>query len=386
MTQRPTMATAPEHQERTETIRIAVEVPGHDYDILIGPGLLGCAGKLLRASVGKAPLVIISDETVAEHYLDPLHQSLADVNLTARHIILPPGEATKSFDRLGSVLDSMLAMGIERQSTVIALGGGVVGDLAGLAAAIALRGIGYVQIPTTLLAQVDSSIGGKTAVDSPAGKNLIGAFHQPRAVLADTDTLSTLPLRDLKSGYGEVVKYGLLGDAAFFAWLERSGKAVLDRDPAALSRAIAESCRAKARIVAADEREVGARALLNLGHTFAHALEAEAGFDTTLLHGEAVTLGMLMAFDLSVRLGHCPPADRERVARHFSNLGLLHALPTLPDGRTWNADRLLDRMAADKKVVDGALTFILARGIGAAFVARGVARDDVRAVLSDHGA
>jgi 3-dehydroquinate synthase len=367
------------------SIRVPVELPDHAYEVHIGPGLLAEAGNLLRPHVSDAPLAIVSDETVAAHYLLPLRTALKDAGLHAHDIIVPPGESTKTFAQLGMLVEALLNIGIERQSTVIALGGGVVGDLAGFAAAIALRGVGYIQIPTTLLAQVDSSIGGKTAVDSPVGKNLIGAFHQPKLVLADTQTLDTLPLREIKAGYGEIVKYGLLGDAAFFDWLEDTGRSVLDRQPTVLGRAIADSCRAKARIVAADEKESGARALLNLGHTFAHALEAEAGFDTILLHGEAVTIGMLMAFDLSVRLGLCPPADRQRVAHHFAHLGLVHQLPALGGGRAWDADRLVDRMAVDKKVVGGSPTFVLVRSIGAAFVARDIALDDVRAVLALHG-
>ena len=256
----------------------------------------------------------------------------------------------------------------------------MIGDLVGFAASILLRGIAYVQMPTTLLAQVDSAVGGKTAINTRYGKNLVGSFHQPRLVLADIAALATLPKRELFAGYAEVAKYGLLGDAAFFAWLEEHGPALARGEPAALERAVARSCELKAAIVAADEREAGARALLNLGHTFAHALEAETGFGQELLHGEAVALGLVMAFELSARLGYCPPADAARVRRHLGAMGLPTALPR-GQGRQWDAERLIAHMSRDKKVRDGRVTFVLARGIGEAFVAPDVAPEAVRTLL-----
>ena len=258
----------------------------------------------------------------------------------------------------------------------------MIGDLTGLAAAIALRGIDYVQIPTTLLAHVDSSVGGKTAIDTPHGKNLIGAFHQPRLVLADTGVLDTLPPRELRAGYAEIVKYGLISDPDFFAWLEGHGAAVIEGDAAARRRAIVTSCKAKAAIVAGDERESGDRALLNLGHTFAHALESETGFGDELLHGEAVAIGMCLAFDLSVELGLCPPADADRVRRHFAMVDLAHGLDAV-QGRIWNAERLIAHMERDKKVRDGRKTFILVRGLGQAFISREVENDDLKALLEE---
>jgi 3-dehydroquinate synthase len=258
----------------------------------------------------------------------------------------------------------------------VALGGGVIGDLTGFAAAILLRGLDFVQVPTTLLAQVDSSVGGKTGIDSPQGKNLIGSFHQPRLVLADTEALSTLPRRELLAGYAEIVKYGLIDDPEFFHWLETHGHKVIDGDPEARLHAIYKSCQAKARIVAADERESGQRALLNLGHTFGHALEAETGFSEALLHGEAVAIGMVMAFELSVRLGLCPAEDAERLRRHLAAVGL----PTDPghiEGRVFSPAALIEHMTRDKKVRDGRMTFVLARGIGQAFLTRDVAASDL---------
>jgi 3-dehydroquinate synthase len=273
-----------------------------------------------------------------------------------------------------------LALGIERRTPLLAFGGGVIGDITGFAASILLRGLDFIQIPTTLLAQVDSSVGGKTGINTAAGKNLVGTFHQPRLVLADTTTLSTLKAREMRAGYAEVLKYGLLGDARFFAWLETNGEAVLARRPAALRHAVAASCRAKAAIVARDEREAGSRALLNLGHTFGHALEAETGFGAALLHGEAVAIGMMLAFRLSARLGLAPEADAGRVHGHLRRLGLPADLSVLA-GSSASADSLISHMRTDKKVRDGRLTFVLARGIGEAFVSHDVAEHDLRAML-----
>ncbi|MDP6873322.1 MAG: 3-dehydroquinate synthase, partial [Alphaproteobacteria bacterium] len=297
-------------------------------------------------------------------------------------IIVPAGEGSKNFTQLQSLLDRLLELQVERRDTILALGGGVVGDLAGFAAAILRRGIDFIQLPTTLLAQVDSSVGGKTAINAAQGKNLIGAFYQPRLVLADVTTLTSLPARELRAGYGEVVKYGLIDDFEFFQWLEKNGADLLAGSGAAMRHAVAVSCRAKAAIVARDERESGDRALLNLGHTFAHALEAEAGYDGRLLHGEAVSVGMCMAFALSTRLGLCPSQDAERVRRHLSEM----ELPTGTDGlglAALTAETMLGHMRQDKKVTDGQLTFILARGIGQAFVTRDVAEADVKEMLYD---
>ena len=291
------------------------------------------------------------------------------------------GEASKSFASFEKLCEEILALGIERSTVLIALGGGVIGDLTGFAAAVLLRGIDFIQIPTTLLAQVDSSVGGKTGINSGHGKNLIGAFHQPRLVLADTYTLRTLPRRELLAGYAEVVKYGLIDQPDFFAWLEGHGADLVEGDQGVLAQAIETSCAAKAAIVAEDEKEAGKRALLNLGHTFGHALEAECGYGDELLHGEGVALGMIMAFDLSVELGLCPAEDADRVFRHLTAVGLPTRLEHLP-GRVWDADTLLGHMHKDKKVTGGKLTFILAKGIGRAFITHDVEEAAVRALLT----
>jgi 3-dehydroquinate synthase len=356
--------------------RVAVPV-GRGYEILIGPGLIGDAGRHLTAALRLRRAAVVSDATVAGHWLAPLQRSLQAAGIAHEAVVLPPGEATKSLPQLADLLDRLLALKLQRDEAVIALGGGVIGDLAGLAAALLRRGVPLVQVPTTLLAQVDSAVGGKTAVNTRHGKNLIGTFHQPDLVLSDTATLATLPRRELLAGYAEVVKYGLLGDAAFFDWLERHGPAVLALEPEAVARAIAASCRHKARIVAADEREQGERALLNLGHTFAHALEAELGYDDRLLHGEAVGIGLALAFDLSRRMGLCPGQDAERVRRHLAAVGLRLRLAEAGLGGV-PGERLLAHMAQDKKVRGGRLTFVLARGIGQAFVTQEV---DPREVL-----
>ncbi|HYB57077.1 MAG TPA: 3-dehydroquinate synthase [Alphaproteobacteria bacterium] len=360
------------------TIRVALGE--RSYDILVGERLIEDAGVLLAPVLARPRVVVVTDEHVAALHLDRLAASLDRAQVFHDEIVLPPGEATKDWAHLEAVLDRLLEGAIERTTTLVALGGGVIGDLTGFAASIVLRGIAYVQIPTTLLAQVDSAVGGKTAINTRHGKNLVGSFHQPRLVLADVGALATLPERELLAGYAEVAKYGLINDAEFFAWLERHGKALAAGDAEALHHAVARSCELKAAIVAADEREGGERALLNLGHTFGHALEAETGFGRELLHGEAVALGMVMAFELSVRLGYCPPADAARVRRHLAAMGLPTTLDRR-DGRRWDADRLVEHMARDKKVRDGRIAFVLARGIGEAFVARDVAPEAVRMLL-----
>jgi 3-dehydroquinate synthase len=324
---------------------------------------------------------VVSDSNVAALYLDRLKASLGGLFLG--DMVVPPGEQSKSFPVLAQVCERLLTLGVERGDTVVALGGGVVGDLAGFAAAIALRGLDYVQIPTTLLAQIDSSVGGKTAIDSRHGKNLVGAFHQPRLELADTRVLATLPARELRAGYAEVAKYGLIDDAPFFDWLEQHGLELVTGDAAARRRAIVACCRAKARVVALDERESGPRALLNLGHTFGHALEAELDFrPDLLLHGEAVALGMALAFDFSARKGLIGEADAARARAHLASVGLPTHLKDVPGGVP-GVDALMDLIAQDKKVKRGKLNFILVRGIGQAFVENDVSAAEVRAFLAD---
>jgi 3-dehydroquinate synthase len=348
--------------------RVRVEV-GRPYDVVVGSGLLADAKALIAEAIGERRTIVVSDERVAPLYLDRLGIDAA--------VVLPPGERTKSWEGYRRLCEELLALGIDRKTVLVVLGGGVVGDLAGFAAATLLRGIDFVQIPTTLLAQVDSSVGGKTAIDTAAGKNLVGAVHQPVLVLADIDVLASLPLRELRAGYAEIVKYGFIRDPGFFEWLERHGGALLAGDVGARRHAVVESCRAKAAVVAADERETGDRALLNFGHTFGHALEAELGFSDALLHGEAVSIGMAQAFDLSVRLGLCSGQDATRARAHLDALGL----PTRPPAGLDPA-RLVGHMKKDKKAAGGRLAFILTRGIGEAFVARDVPEAEVLAFLA----
>jgi 3-dehydroquinate synthase len=324
---------------------------------------------------------IVTDANVERFHLKTLEHALAAAGIASSAIVLPAGEATKSYEHLAILCDRLLASGIERRDTILAFGGGVIGDLAGFAAAILRRGIDFIQIPTTLLAQVDSSVGGKTGINSPLGKNLIGAFHQPKAVLADIALLDTLPARELAAGYAEVAKCGLLGDAAFFAWLEQAAPRVFAGDHAARIRAIRVSCEAKARVVAEDENEWGVRALLNLGHTFAHALEAATGYGARLLHGEAVALGMVLAFRFSERLGLCAPGAADRVASHLAAARLPTSLADI-EGSLPDAAGLMRIMRQDKKAEAGKLTFILVRGIGEAFIARDIPDAEVSAFLS----
>ena len=367
-----------------ETTTVPVAAPGWpDYDIHIGPGLLPRAGELIAPLLARPRTFIITDENVAALHLHTLQQSLDAAGIAHDALVLPAGEATKSWDNLQRVVEALLAAELERGDHLIAFGGGVIGDLAGFAAAITRRGMPFIQIPTTLLAQVDSSVGGKTGINSPThGKNLIGAFHQPAIVIADTGVLKTLPRRELLAGYAEVVKYGLLGDADFFAWLEEHGAQVLAFDEAALTQAIATSCRAKAAIVNEDAREKGRRALLNLGHTFGHAWEAALGYDGTLLHGEGVAIGMVQAFRFSERLGLCPPGRAQRVAAHLEAVGLPTSLKRYLN-RLPGAEDLLALMRQDKKAQAGRLVFILARDIGEAFIAKDVAEREVLAFLQD---
>jgi 3-dehydroquinate synthase len=362
-----------------DTLR--VELGTRSYDIVIGSGLLADAGTLIAPVVRSKRAVIVTDENVARLHLPALQAGLTSAGVTHHTIVLPPGEATKDFAHFSKLCEDVLALGIERATPLIALGGGVIGDLTGFAAATLLRGLDYVQVPTTLLSQVDSSVGGKTAIDSRYGKNLIGAFHQPVRVLADIGTLSTLPRRELLAGYAEVVKYGLIRDREFYDWLEDAGARLIDGDTDARRQAVLKSCAAKAHIVAIDEREIAERQLLNFGHTFGHALEVETGFGDALLHGEAVAMGMEMAFDLSVALGICPKASVERVKRHFAAIGLPVALKQIANGKHFAAADLLRNMGKDKKVRDGRITLILAHDIGDAFIARDVERGTLESFL-----
>jgi 3-dehydroquinate synthase len=354
---------------------VRVDLAGRAYDIVIGPGLVDKVGELSAKLLPARRVLVVTDETVAPLYAARVSASFKNAGIDAATITVPGGESSKEFGAFGRLMNELLDCRPDRKTTLVALGGGVVGDLTGFAASVLLRGVDFIQVPTTLLAQVDSSVGGKTGINTRHGKNLVGAFHQPRLVVADTGVLDTLPRRELLAGYAEVAKYGLIDDPAFWAWCEQNGGAALDGDAARRTYAIEQSCRAKARIVAADERETtDLRALLNLGHTFGHALEAETGFGPDLLHGEAVGAGMAMAFDLSAALGLCPPADAERVRHHLASVGLPVRLRAIGgDNRhRWNAAKLIEHMRGDKKAEAGRLTFVLARAIGQAFVTREV--------------
>lgn len=362
----------------TPAQRLTVGLGSRSYDIVIGEGLLDHAGEHIAPVAKSGRVFIVSDQNVAALFAARLEQSLSLANLKAQTLVVPAGEGTKSFQGLDQICGQLLEAGAERSDLIAALGGGVVGDLAGLAAGLLKRGMDYVQIPTTLLAQVDSSVGGKTAINTAQGKNLAGLFHQPRLVLADTETLNTLPKRQLRAGYAEILKYGLLGDEAFYEWLERHAADVVAGDPKARIHAVATSCAAKARIVSADEREEGQRALLNLGHTFGHALEAATGYSDALLHGEAVALGMLRAFELSEELGHCPKGSADRIERHLKAIGLPCSLGGAALSKS-TPDSLMAHMEHDKKVKGGQIVLILAKAIGQAFIARDVPREAIAA-------
>lgn len=366
--------------ETRRTVR--VELRERSYDILIGPGLIDAAGADIALRLPGLRAAVVTDETVAALHLDRLARSLASAGIDAATIVLPAGEPTKSFAHLQSTVEAVLAARLERGDAVIALGGGVVGDLAGFVAGIVRRGMRFIQIPTSLLAQVDSSVGGKTGINSPQGKNLVGVFHQPALVLADTDVLDTLPPREFAAGYAEVVKYGLIDRPDFFEWLETHRAAIFAGGPERAT-AIAESCRAKAEVVAADEREDGRRALLNLGHTFGHALEAACRYaPSRLVHGEAVAIGMALAHRFSTRLGLCAGQDAVRAERHLQAAGLPTRIGEIP-GERLSVEDLMRGIGQDKKVSRGRLTFILTRGIGQAFVARDVDAAAVAAFLAD---
>jgi shikimate kinase/3-dehydroquinate synthase len=365
---------------------VPVRLAGGSYDVLVGTGLLARAGALLAPILPQKRAVIVSDETVAALHMPTLLSGLSETGFETRTVVVSPGESAKSLATYGHVSDALLEAGVERRTAVIALGGGVVGDLAGFAAATVLRGLPFVQIPTTLLAQVDSSVGGKTGINTAFGKNLLGAFYQPRMVLADTLTLATLPPRELRAGYAEIVKAGLIGDAGFFGWCETHGATLLEGDPAFQAEAVERACAFKAGVVGDDEREEkpeNGRALLNLGHTFGHALEAEYGFSGELLHGEAVSIGLALAFRLSQKLDFCAREDADRVSAHLLATGLPAEIGAL--GRRFSVTRLMRHMQHDKKMRDGALSFVLARGIGQAFTSRNVPPEAVAAVLRDQG-
>ncbi len=367
------MAHEPEH--------LTVALGERSYDIVIGDALLGRAADYIAPLLPSPKVMIISDEQVAAHYMAPLQAGLNKASIASQPIIVPAGEASKSFARFEWLMDALLTLQPDRKTTLIALGGGVVGDLCGFAASVLLRGVPFIQVPTSLLAQVDSSVGGKTGINTQAGKNLVGSFYQPQLVLIDTDTLRTLPARELRAGYAEVVKYGLIDDAPFFNWLEAEGDQVLGGSEPAMAKAIYTSCASKARIVAADEREGGVRALLNLGHTFGHALEAECGYGGELVHGEAVAIGMMMACRLSEKMGQLSADVTQRVEALLGHSGL----PVSPrDVRaSWDAVALCKHLYADKKTESGALTFITLRGIGQAVVSKNVDVALARAVIEE---
>ena len=361
---------------------VRVNLGDRSYDILIGPGLIATAADEITGRLKGRRMAVITDEHVAPLYLEPLMESLKEKGITAVSLVLPAGEKTKSFEHLIPVCEAILGARIERNDAVIALGGGVIGDLTGFAAGIARRGSRFIQIPTSLLAQVDSSVGGKTGINSPHGKNLIGVFHQPDLVLADTDVLDTLSPREFKAGYAEVAKYGLIDKPDFFAWLENNWQAVFAGGDSRIE-AIAISCQAKADVVAADERENGRRALLNLGHTFGHALEAATQYDgTRLVHGEGVAIGMVLAYQFSARMNLASPDDARRVEAHLKTVGLPTRMDDIP-GTLPPVEKLMDAIAQDKKVSGGKLTFILTRGIGQSFVADDVPGSEVTAFLKE---
>lgn len=362
------------------TQTIPVSLGARAYDVHIGNGLLARAGELIAPFAPSKRVFVVTDQNVARLHRPALVASLDAARLKNWTITLPPGEETKSFHGLELLCRHLLQAGIDRRDLVVAFGGGVIGDIAGLAAGLVKRGIDFVQIPTTLLAQVDSSVGGKTAIDTPEGKNFVGLIHQPRLVLADLHVLSTLPAREMRCGYAEIVKAGLIADADFFAWCEANAAHVINCKPEALAHAVVKAVAFKARIVEADEREQGARALLNLGHTFAHALEAHAGYGDALLHGEAVGAGLALAFAHSAGLGLCSAGEARRVRTHLDSMGLSTDLRTLP-GAPYDPNKMLALMAGDKKAEAGQITLVLARTIGQAFVHKGADAAKLRAFL-----
>ena len=370
---------------RGDAIVVPVSLGPRSYDIVIGRGVIATLGARIAELRPAAKAFIVSDKNVAAHAMAAARSALTRANVATSEMVVAPGESSKSYPVLQQLCEAILDAQIERGDLIVALGGGVIGDLAGFAAAVVRRGLDYVQVPTTLLAQVDSSVGGKTAIDSRHGKNLIGAFHQPILVVADTALLDTLPEREFRAGYAELVKYGLLGDAGFFSWLEAHWRDIFGASSphnSAREHAVAVACRAKAAIVGRDERETGERALLNLGHTFGHALEAAYGFSDRLLHGEAIAIGMVLAFEFSARRGLIAAAEAERVKRHFGEVGL----PTSPSaigGPLPGVERIMELIGQDKKVKRGMLTFILVRAIGSAVIETGVQEREVREFLNE---
>ena len=360
---------------------VPVSLGERSYEIMIGEGLIGEAGAAILARFGEVRAAIVTDETVGFHHLDSLKESLNGAGIETNDVIVEPGEGSKSWPVLEHVNNKILSAKLERRDIVVALGGGVIGDLAGFSASIVRRGMPFVQIPTSLLAQVDSSVGGKTGINAPQGKNLIGAFHQPGLVLADTAALDTLSGRHMRAGYAEVAKYGLINDEGFFKWLEENWKGIMKGGKERM-HAVATSCRAKAAVVAADEKEAGERALLNLGHTFGHALERATGYRKRLVHGEAISIGMVMAHRFSTRMNLASQDDAKRVEAHFKAVDLPTELSDIP-GDPLNVDELMEHLAQDKKVTRGALTFILTHGIGKAFIANDVPPAEVHAFLNE---
>lgn len=365
----------------THTI-VPVALGDRAYDVIIGDGVLDDAGPLISPKLKRPRVVVISDTSVWATQGARLESSLKASGISVETILVPPGESTKNFAQLQQVLEQLLSLGVERSDTILAFGGGVVGDLVGFAAAILRRGIAFIQIPTTLLSQVDSSVGGKTAINSQHGKNLIGAFYQPVLVLADTTTLDTLPKRQALAGYAEVLKYGLIDDLSFFEWLEVHGEDVLNGSTDARIEAIANSVKAKARIVVADEREGSVRALLNLGHTFGHALEAETGYSDILYHGEGVAIGMMLALETSQKMGWVSGQDTQRVRTHLQTIGLPTRIGDI-GGSPFDVETLWSHMQQDKKVSEGQITFVMSQGLGGAFLTKDVPSALIKSVLSE---
>ncbi len=361
--------------------KLHVNLGERGYDILVGERLLADAGRHISPLIKGRNVIIVSDNNVAKFYLHRLSNALEEEKIRFRCLIVPAGESTKSLNSFAELMENLLEQNPDRKTVLIALGGGVVGDLTGFAASVLLRGVDFIQIPTTLLSQVDSSVGGKTGINSGFGKNLIGSFHQPVLVLADVTTLKTLPKRELLSGYAEVVKYGFINDPDFFNWLEQNAATMLSGDSSLQAQAIIKSCAAKAAIVAADEKEQNIRALLNFGHTFAHAFEAETGYSETLLHGEAVAIGMVLAFATSVKMGICPEQDLLRAKTHLQNVGL--NVSAMSIRKNWDIDALMKHFLHDKKTSNGKLTFVLTYGIGKAFIQEDVNPEIIRNVLME---
>ena len=365
----------------SEHNKLRINLEENSYDIIIEHGLLSELGALISKKFGKPKTFIVTDSNIAVHWLKQTIESLSAQGMSPKVLEVPVGESTKSFINLEKIIDQLLESKVDRDSVLIALGGGVIGDLAGFAGAVTLRGIKVIQVPTTLLSQVDSSVGGKTGVNVRQGKNLVGSFHQPSLVAIDTQVLQTLPSRQLFAGYAEVLKYGLIKDRSFFDWLELNGKKVLEGDKLAQQFAIFTSCRIKAEIVEADEKEKNLRAILNFGHTFGHALEAEAGYDGNLLHGEAVSIGMVLAIELSKSLGYLSGQDAGRAVEYIRNIGLPTNINSIEGSTSWHPDGIIQHMQHDKKVSNGQLRFVLIKGIGEAYLTANVERNDIYRVI-----